>query len=158
MKKQYLHGVLPLLIFALFATALLSVLVAGARIYASLSERDDEAFTYRTAAQYVSAKVNQTEHQDEITVESFGGTTALVLPAVYDDTVCLTRLYCYDGHLYELFSFDGIEMFPEDGEKILPLSDFSASIEDELLIVDLDGTDGKTTTLRLHLEGGEVTP
>ena len=49
------------------------------------------------------------------------GGDALVIPAQYGEEAYLTKLYCYNGFLYELFAPEGIVLSPQDGEALLPL-------------------------------------
>ncbi len=152
MKKHALHSVLPLLIFALFATVILSTLMSGAKVYNRLSARGGDTFISRTVAQYITVKIQQTENQGDIFLDSFGDGTALVLPSEYSEQEYVTRLYCYDGYLCELFSSSDALLSAQDGEKILPLDLLDAKLEGELLTINLfDGSDAET--LHIYLNG-----
>jgi len=135
MKRSSLHGVLPLLIFAILAAALLSVTAGWAKGYSEMSARDDQAFTERTALGYVRTKINSGQNREKIYAEDFGEGKALVIVSNYGKTEYLTRLYCHNGKLYELFSPRGIEMQPEDGETIIDLDRLEADIKDGVLTV-----------------------
>ena len=67
------------------------------------------------------------------------------------DVTCLTRLYCHDGYLYELFAPDGMDFDPADGEQILPLNELTFRLEGNLIFAEIEYADGFCETLVLHL-------
>lgn len=156
MKKRYLVGVLVLLVFALFAASVLVSLAFGAKIYDMLSERDDASFTYRTAAQYISVKVKQTEKNENIRIEPFGQGSAIVLGSSYDGLEYTTKLYVHDGELCELFSPAKLEMQPSDGVGVLPLESLGAKIDDGMLEVELTFRDQERERLFIELFSEEA--
>lgn len=140
-----------LLMFAVFAITVLCVLFAGAKAYSRLTSRGNTAYNSRTAMQYIATKVRQAPDGSHVTVEAFSGTNALVIRQELDGTPCVTRIYCHDGWLMELFTLTEDGFSPEDGEKILPLEGLSLSQNGSLLTVSIpDGA-----LLRLHLRGPE---
>ncbi len=155
MKNKYIHSVLPLLVFAVFALSVLSVLLYGSKIYGKISTRDDTAFNMRTAAQYVSTKIRQTELQNAIRIEDFDGVCSIVLPVNYGTESYITRLYCYEGSLYELFSPEDVQMTKKDGEKLISLSRLSAEISDGILTVDIFADREESETFKIYLKSGE---
>lgn len=141
---------MALLVFALFAVCVLLVLLTGARIYRNLVDRGRESYEARTAAQYITTRVRQAE---SVTVENFEGCEALVLSQQIDGETYLTRVYCLDGTLWELFCAEDMALSPEDGESLLPVNGLSASVEDGLLTVRIDSRE-----LTLWLGGKEAAP
>ena len=141
--KQNISGLLALLLFAVFAVCILSVLLSGTEVYQRLTDRDDAAYTHRTVVQYLSTKVRQADCAQMIAVEDFCGTTALVFSEDLEGEIFDTRIYCRDGYLYELFSPASRDAVPEDGEPLLPLQSMEIVWEDNLLrfsLVEADGT------------------
>ena len=149
MKKRAQHhidGLLALLLFGVFASCLLAVLLGGAGAYRRLT------FTRRTAIQYISARVRQADSDGAVSVEPFGDCTALALT---DSAGYVTRVYCLDGHLMELYTSAETELQPEDGEKILAAEALELSLVDGLLTMVLTGDDGVQSRLSLSLRSGE---
>lgn len=146
-KANALTGIAALLVLAVFAMGILSVLLGGAGIYDRLTRRDQCAFQRRTAAQYLATKVRQSETVPQ--VREFAGMDALVLSQMIDGKEYLTRIYCCDGWLRELFTAADGEFSAEDGEKILPLAGLSVTTDREILILRLRETDGAETVLHL---------
>lgn len=146
-RGNSIAGIAALLVFAVFAVSILSVLLSGAGVYQRLSRRDQSAYQSRTGIQYLAAKVRQAEAP--VQIEAFGGCDALVLSQKIDGTEYLTRIYCHDGWLRELFSAANGEFSPEDGEKILPMDALSLSLDGVLLTATLRNPDGTEVTLTL---------
>jgi len=155
MKNAFFKYILALLLFAVFAVCILSVLMAGAGAYRHIIDRDDSSHTQRTAAQYVSTKIRQADNPGTVAVEVFQGTQTLTLRQDLGGVVLLTQIYCYDGYLRELFHLEGSGLSPADGEKVLPMEDMSVELKDDLLSILLTASDGQQQRLFLSLRGRE---
>ena len=149
--KHHMDGLLMLLLFGVFAVCVLIVLLTGAKAYRGLTERDRTAYDRRTCVQYIATKVRQGDVEGGVTVEPFGDTAALCMRQYG----FVTRVYCYDGWLMEMYTFEDAELTPQDGEKVMPLSGLSFDLEDGLLTVERQSGEGVTDTLRLALRSGE---
>ena len=160
--KQNISSILVLLLFAGFAVCILAVLLTGAETYQSLTKRDQASFDRRTAAQYITTKVRQNDGDGMLFVGDFedelpdvqGNTLYLVEYA--DGEAYYTRLYCYDGYIWELYASPGGEFAFEDGEKILPAERVWFSMEDGIVTVELEHTGGVLERFALALRSGEV--
>lgn len=154
-SKHYIDGLLTLLLFGVFAVSILSVLLTGADVYRRLTRRDQDSYNSRTCAQYMAVKARQASGAGAVTVAAFGGCDALVLSQEIEGEVYLTRVYCYDGWLRELFSAREDRFSPEDGEKVLQLQGLELKLEDGLLSVVMTQTNGSEATLFLSPRGGK---
>lgn len=155
-KKSNLGSVLVLLVFAVFMVSVLLVLLTGADVVQTLTQRDQSSYNQRTAAQYITTRVRQGDQSGMICVRSFAGQDALVLTEEIDGICYETLVYCFDGYLRELFQEVGLDLEPEFGEWILPLEAFRVSDMGDYLQVALtleDATD-ETLYLRLRSESG----
>lgn len=141
-----------LCLLAAFAASVLLVLLMGAGAYRRLTDRDTAAFQSRTAAQYLATRVRQSNGADTVRVEDFDGISALTVT----EGEYLTRVYCYDGGLWELYAPAGLDLAPADGERVLDLDGMELTLADGLLEAVLTQTDGSTQTVTLSLRGGEV--
>ena len=153
--KHHMDGLLALLLFGVFAVSILSVLLTGAQVYGRLTQRDQDAYNQRTGLQYLATKVRQAQLGSQVRVEDFGGEEALVIAEELDGQTYLTRIYCHEGWLWELFTADGEGFLPEDGEKLLAARDLALELEDGLLRAELTDSAGRTVALTLALRGGE---
>ena len=154
-SKHHMDGLLVLLLFGVFAACVLSVLLTGAQVYSRLSQRDQNAYNQRTGIQYLATKVHQAARGDLVQVENFGGVQALVIAEEGESQTYFTRIYCYDGWLWELFTAEEEGFLPQDGEKILAVQDLSLMLEDGALQVRLTDSAGQTVPLTLFLRGRE---
>lgn len=155
LRKPNMGGVLALLLFGVFAVCILSVLLTGADAYRRLSARDRDSFDRRTAAQYLTTRVRQGDRAGLLWVEEFGGGTALVLAEDIDGERYLTRVYCWDGAVRELFSAADGGFSPEDGEILMAAQRLCFSLEGSLLTVELTAPSGTCQRLTLYLRSGE---
>lgn len=156
MKRQgtthQMDGLLMLLLFGVFAVCVLIVLLTGARAYRGLTTRDAAAFDRRTCVQYLTTRVRQGDLAGGVAVEPFGDAEAL---CIRDPEGFVTRVYCHDGWLMELYTFVDVELEPQDGEKIMPLEGLALTLEDGLLTAEVRQGEGVTDALRLSLRAEE---
>lgn len=151
--KHHMDGLLVLLLFGVFALCVLSVLLTGARVYRTLNDRDQTSYDRRTAVQFLATKVRQSP--GAVSVAPFGEGEALVLEEEIEGETYLTRLYCHDGSLRELFTNAADSFEPQDGEVILPARAMALELEEGLLSVTLTAQDGTLLELNLALRTGE---
>lgn len=150
--KHRLDGLAALLLFAVFAVCVLMVLLTGADAYRGLTERDNAAHAGRTCTQYLTQRVHQADAAGGIAVDSFGGADCLVLGAGEE---YVTRVYCWEGNLMELYSAPEDGLDPEDGESLFPIQGLELSLDDGRLTIELTGQDGRQEHIFLSLRSGE---
>lgn len=157
-KERSFGTVAALLLFAVFAAGILSVLLSGGKLYRALAQRDAAAYDSRTCSQYLLSKLRSAPDPDAVSILAFGGTEALQITQTIAGERYVTRIYCHDGWLTELFSLADGEFSPEDGEKILPASDLSLTRQQDLLVIGITDGNGQEMILRHALRGWEGTP
>ena len=155
LKNGSLSGLVALLTFVLFAISILFVLLNGAGVYRRLTERDQHSYDSRTCAQYLATKVRQAPSPTAVSADTFEGTDSLLISREIDDLVFVTRIYCYENWLMELFTIADGDFYPEDGEKILPLESLEISQEDGVFTFVLTDTEGNTQRLTMSVRGGD---
>lgn len=147
-----MDGLMALLLFAVFASCILIVLLTGAKAYRRLTQRDQEAYQARTCVQYLAQRVRQSDRRDGIRLEEdFQGVQALVLDA---DQEYVTRVYCYQGCLMELYCEAGAGLGPGDGERIMEAGGLEiAMTQDAVELKVTTGTEGqeRESTLTVSL-------
>ena len=115
--KLHMSALLPLVVFALFAVCVLSVLLTGANVYQRLAQRDRDSYQRRTGAQYLATRVRQA--RGPVTVTDLQGTPALAFSQEEGGEVYTTWVYCHDGWLMELYAQPDRGLAPADGAQIL---------------------------------------
>ena len=133
------------------------VLLAGAGVYKRLTDRGQEAFHNRTVPLYIATKVRQADCAGAVSVEHVNGTDVLRFSEQIDGKGYVTRIYCHEGVVRELFSAADIPFEPEAGEKIAEASEVGFTLETGCLTVKITQADGKVTEQTLALRSsGEV--
>ena len=83
------------------------------------------------------------------------GLYCLCITEEIDGAEYITRVYCHEGWIRELFTLAEGDFAPEDGEKILEAEALELSLENELIRVAV--TNGSRTEFFVSLRG-EATP
>jgi len=167
-NKSTISSLAPLILFLIFTTCILSVLLTGADVYQKFSKRDQVSFEHRTITQYLTTRIRQSDAAEMICVGSFeNGPTLLTAEneQVSGDTLFLredlggrtfyTRIYCNEGYLRELFSQADLSLPSSAGEKILEINSLQFTMENRLLFIEIEYTDNTTETFVLYLRSGE---
>lgn len=150
--KHYMDGLAALLLFGIFAVCILAVLLTGAGAYERLTARDQAAYDRRVCTQYIATRVRQADRFGDVSVEQFGGVPALCL---MDEYGYMTRVYCYDGYLKELYASADADLSPEAGEDLMEAKEITFALEDGLLTIIVTGSDGTEEQMYLSLRCGK---
>ena len=139
---------LALLVFGLFALCVAAVLLMGGRTYQTLTQRGSTAHSQRIAVRYLTTRFQQAS---VVRVEDFCGLQALTAREEIGGKTYLTRVYCHEGTVRELFSAETTQVIPEDGEMVLEAETLTFSQEAQLLTVEITLPDGSCQRLLLAL-------
>ena len=160
MRKRNAGVLGALLSFTLLAMCLLAVLLGGVRVYRGLTVRGQESFQRRTTAEFLETRLRQADSAGGVWLGAFDGTEGqegdtLFFRETLEGEDYLTRVYCWDGQLRELFTPADSDCRPEDGEALLPAEALRLHRDGALLTARLT-ENGRETELRLLLHGGEA--
>ena len=155
LKNGSLSGLVALLTFVLFAISILFVLLNGAGVYRRLTQRDQYSYDSRTCAQYVATKMRQAPSPAAVSAGTFGTVDSLLISQDIEGLEFVTRIYCYENWLMELFALADGDFLPEDGEKILPLDSLTVSQDGSVFSFVLIDTEGNTQRLTISARGGD---
>ena len=156
-SKNYISGLMALAVLGIFAVCVLAVLFAGTRSYSNLTAMDRQAYETRTCTGYIAAKVRQAAEGDNIAVENFGGSPALVIGETIDEEEYKTLIYCYDGWLMEYFAdAEAVDMDSdmELGSRLFPAEKMTISLEGCLFEAEIT-MDGETVPVKLSIRSRE---
>ncbi len=150
--------VLALLLFVLLAVCIVIVLLTGAGVFGRLTTRGQKTFENRTVPLYVATKVRQADCAGAVRVEKENGTDVLRLEEQIDGKGYVTRIYCYEGYVRELFAAGETVFDPAAGEKIAEASDICFLLEGGCLDIQVTQEDRTVIkqTLTLRSTVGEV--
>ncbi len=125
-------GLSLFLAVAVFALMALLTMVLGASVYRSIVDRAEVNHEARTVMAYVTGKLRAA--QGEVRLEmTEAGADMLVLAEEIDGAAYETRIYAYEGRLYEIFADAGLAFAPEEGQAIATLEAFSVTAENGML-------------------------
>ena len=158
-RERHVGGLLVLLLTAVFAICVLSVLLTGADIYGRLVQRGQTNYDSRTGIQYVASRIRRADRMGAVSVGSVGGRDALFLSEEIGGTVYETVIYFEDGYIRELFTEEGYDLQPEDGEKLLRAENLrisAAGPDGRSISVGVWSEDGLWEAVTLRLRSGEV--
>lgn len=125
-------GLSLFLAVAVFALMALLTMVLGASVYRSIVDRAEVNHEARTVMAYVTGKLRAA--QGEVRLEmTEAGADMLVLAEEIDGAAYETRIYAYEGRLYEVFADADLDFAPEEGQAIATLEAFSVAAEDGML-------------------------
>ena len=157
--KHSIDKVFVFLLFGLFAILIVIVLLLGVNNYKSLLNRNNEAYNERIAINYIAEKVRHNDIADGVSVGDFiqknDSISTLYMYQKINQERYVTRIYYYKGYIRELFSLNGMEVQPEDGNTIMKASDLSFSIHSRQLTIQCIDEDGAQSDLSLYLRSGE---
>lgn len=160
LNKHGVSSVAVLLVMSIFAVCVLMVLLTGAGSYKRLAQRDLRVYEWRTDIQYITQKIRQSDSASAVWVAPFDDKTninTLFLAETIKDRVYITRIYYYNGYIYELYSDEQAEMKPLDGNQIMQIKDVSFSCENGKINIKmtLDDNTQLTQTLALRSRKGD---
>ena len=159
MKNSHtLDVVVGLLLFCVFTASMLLVLISGAKAYKNISNSMDEQYRERTCLNYIAAKVRHYNSEGCVCTGDLAGTSALEFREEFGEEEFVTYIYYYDGYIYELFTFADLEMFPEDGQKIISADSLTFTEEKDGLIRICCEAEGRSAEVFISVlgEAGEA--
>lgn len=154
--KLNISGIASMVLFAVFAVSILSLLLSGAGVYRRITAADDDAYDRRTASQYLLTKLQSAGETGAVSTGRFGDSDAIMITEDIEGKTYVTRIYCSGGWLRELWSAQEDELPPSAGEKIMELDDLRISRQGRLLKLELEAGDRGNAVLSFCLRGGEA--
>ncbi|MEA5083221.1 MAG: DUF4860 domain-containing protein [Lachnospiraceae bacterium] len=143
-KRHSIDVFFVLCIFLAFALSISALLVVGAKTYQSISQNTEDNYQLRTSLLYVSNKVKAFNENGMVYKGEFNGGDALFLQENIDGISYVTKIYAYEGQLYELFSEADNDLDAVSGTKITAVSAFEVTeIEKKLLKIKIKSPQGK---------------
>lgn len=152
--KLNVDGVLALVLFGVFAVCVLLVLLQGARSYERLTRRGQDSYNERTAVQYIITRVRQADATGAVSLGMTDGVQTLQLTENIDGEEYVTRVYCYDGEIRELFSAEKFIFSPADGQTIIPANELGFKLDGNLLTVNIVYPDGGSAQFCVNIRSG----
>jgi len=137
----------PIILLVIFTVSAISVVLLAAETYRHIVRSAQQNYDTRTALEYVTEKVRQSDSADAVSVGTFDSRNALILEQTIDGTVYRTYLYESGGQLCELYLKDGTEATAASGTPVMSLSSFQAQqVSDHLLAITCTDSQGASAS------------
>ena len=117
--KSRVDTVFVLLVFCVFAVSVFLVLILGGSTYRNMIDIAQEGQNERIVLSYIRTKTRHIDDNGGIMVGYFGGVPSLMLMEDLGGIAFVTRIYWYNGWVYELFHEYGIDFAPDEGVPLL---------------------------------------
>lgn len=160
-KQQHnIESAFVLVLFAVFAMTVVAVLALGANSYQRLVERDNEGYNKRIVTSYVTAKIRDNDTYDGVAVGGFAsaeeddGIDTLHLYQEIEGEKFDTRIYYYNGYIYELLTLEDLEFKPEAGNTVMEAKGLSFRLNEGVIEITTVDTEGHTNTASVALRSG----
>ncbi len=155
-KRSRMTGALfTLILFLVFVLSALFLVLMGGKVYENINHRMEAAYREDVALSYIANKVRQGDEAGGVSVKEVSGTTVLEIKQVIEDSVYVTDIYYQEGKLWELFSQEGSGLSIGDGNEILSCSPVTMEMNDGLLHIKTEGTEGGSLWLTLRSKGAQ---
>ena len=158
MKKQTgsvqhsIQGAFIFVLLGLFAIMSTLMVLLGAQMYRGTVDRTALNNENRVLSAYVRSMVRYADNAGAVEVEQLDGIEMVSMHETIDDEEFITRIYMYEGELYEQFTEASYEFDPEEGTPICPAGSFEADLDDGLLTVRMTDGKGDPCTVQVALK------
>lgn len=157
-RKPNIETPVILLLFAVFAVLVMSVITAAANVYRSAEERDGAILDGCIAKQYLTTKLWRLDGLSP-TVRDLDGNECKAGPGLeyYEDmdgTLCRTMIYFHDGQVYEDFTLAGLDFAIGNGQSVLRMEDLVFERTEHGIAAHLTLEDGRTETIFVGFRSG----
>lgn len=145
-RRSVQHGMQGVFVFVLLGLfALMSTLLVlfGAQMYRGTVTHSESNNTNRVLTSYVRSMIRAEDAQDAISIEEMDGVSTIAMREYIGDIEYITRIYGYDGALYEQFTAADRPFKAVNGTKIIEISSFTPKLENGLLTVEMTDAKGE---------------
>jgi hypothetical protein len=153
-----------LILFGFFLMISSMLIVSGANVYNSVSRSMTAGSALRSSSAYLANRLRGCGDAEKVLIgstrESVGATGTqqslesgdmLILEENYDGDTYYTRIYLYDGWLRESFLWSEVAFYPEDGERIVEVEDFSVEKDGALVSYSFSYPDAPSSNCSIAL-------
>ncbi len=157
LQQHNIESAFVLILFAVFAMTVVAVLALGANSYQKLVERDNDGYNKRIVTSYVAAKIRSNDVRGKIQVGGFAsaeeedGIETLHMYRESEGEKYDTRIYYYDGYIYELFTLADLDFDPQAGNVVMEAKGLSFEREGDVIRITSVDTEGRTNTATVSL-------
>lgn len=150
-QKHGMSGVFVFVLLGLFAIMSIFMVLLGSQMYRNTIHDTETNRRDRILSSYLRSMVRYGDQKGGVLVESFDGIDTITLRESFDEEAYVTRLYVYEGKLYEQFARERYDFEPDMGEEICAASSLHAELNGNLLTISAEDADGESRDIRIYL-------
>ncbi|MCR5690673.1 MAG: DUF4860 domain-containing protein [Eubacterium sp.] len=156
-EKHNIESIFVLLLFLIFAIAVVTVLALGANNYQSLIERDDATYNRQILTAYLSARIRNNDQAGSLAVGGFqkaevaDDIETLHLYEEGENGIYDTRIYFYNGNICELTTLKDLELEYNAGTPIMEASSLGFEMEEDLIRIQACDLEGNASEVAIAL-------
>lgn len=158
-KFKSIDILFALLLFSIFAMAVLMVLLSGGNIYKRVVNDMSAQYAGRTSISYITTKIRHCDTKEGVRIGSFGDGDALFLSQEgADGHMYETIIYLYEGQVKEQYVERGSSFSPKTGTTILDVYSIRFKSDDnDIVIIEYENESGTFSTyVHLRVKGAVV--
>ena len=153
MKRQVgghaISGVFVFMLLGIFAMISTLLVLLCAQAYRNTVDQTALHRDERIIRSFMRNTLRAEDADNAFGSENMDGISALTITSDYDGNLYVRYLYCYEGTLRDLFIGAEDTFYPEYGEEICPLDSFTASVDGNLVTVNMLDVQGKAYTFSI---------
>lgn len=143
-----------MLLFLVFVLCALFTVLIGGKVYENINSRAEDNFNGVTALHYAANKVRQNDRMGMISVTEIDGVPVLEIRQEAGDEIYVTWIYCHEGWIKELFTFEGSGLGLADGLPVIECGGLDMEQEGNLIRITTEET-GSSIMLSVRSGGSQ---
>lgn len=152
-RGQAVSLLFTMLLFLVFVLCALFTVLIGGKVYENINRRAEENFDGSTALHYVANKVRQSDRMGMVDVMEIDGTPVLEIRQEANGETYVTWIYCHEGWIRELFTFEGSGLGLADGLPITECSGLDIETDGRVITISTEGSGQSSIMLSVRSEG-----
>jgi len=149
-NSQNIGGMFTFALVGLFSILALLVAVVGVQAYQSVLDSNDLNHETRTSLSYFINKVRSSDSRGYVSIGVLNDNDALLIDHDYGGELYQTRIYFFEGALYEQLVELGEDFYPEIGQELVSVQAFTVQmVKPGLIGMSVTTNDGETHTVHM---------
>ncbi|MBQ7944133.1 MAG: DUF4860 domain-containing protein [Lachnospiraceae bacterium] len=152
-KQHTIDIIFMLSLFCVFALCSVALIIFGANIYQNTVNKTNQNYLERTSVAYLTEKLRQTDIAQSVSIIHSDGIDMLSIESEIEGQLYSTRLYEFEGYLYECSSRSDIVLSPDAGQAIFKIEQLNFQfISPSLLQVTFESTEQELVSFYIDLQ------
>ena len=149
--QHEMQGVFVFVLLGMFAVMSTLLVLLGAQMYRGTVDKSEADNASRILFSYVRSMVRAEDAVSAVSIDQKGDMKILAMRETLNGKPYVTRIYEYEGCLYELFTGADREFEPASGTPVCEAPVFEPVIENGLLTVHMEDVRGGACDVQVSL-------